>query len=354
MDLESERSPLDSLRDNRLTSTNPTAEKGEEKEKLKADGLSANGIPDIGSSGNTNLNASPQEIDIAEGAGIEKVENSVSSQTLSAKSPAGGSPPAAKGFGLRKWRRIKRDVVKDGSASVDSGKAHKRILPTSGNPSKSTDLARAEIKPNSEDSVGSVNMFKNTAGSEEFVTRGSSLESRFDVGSAFAAGTDSDNSEDRSSRSSTAASASRMRYDLPTAVGCSQQMNRIKNVNRTVIGRSGHRVQQGKGHAESSKKLREEKVKIEQENSHSSNESDSRGSNFVFMQGNYSVTSNRKQNGNSMNYNGENSDGANVSEQLLGKEALPGYARENIREVEGLLEDGFVAEASWKGREKKR
>lgn len=45
-------------------------------------------------------------------------------------SPVETSPPIPKGFGLRKWkRRIRRDVVKDGSSvNIENSKVMKRVL----------------------------------------------------------------------------------------------------------------------------------------------------------------------------------------------------------------------------------
>ncbi|KAJ4849259.1 hypothetical protein Tsubulata_012953 [Turnera subulata] len=346
MDLKSETPAPQSIQDNGLTTSNLTRE--DDENIVKANGSPANEISYVGSTGNVDLSASPS-IPVAGGVGSEEVGDSVNSQPVTAKSPA------AKGFGLKRWRRIRRDVVKETTANSDSSKALKRVLPSAVNPSKSTHLSPVEIKQDSEQgSVGSVNMIKsNAVVADGFANRGSSLESRLVAAPVFAAGTDSENSEDHSSKSSTAASAPRMRYDLPAVAGYAHQMNRTKILNGNGVGSSAQRVQQGKGHPEVSKKPRGEKVKIEKENSHSSMESDSRSSNFVFMQGNYSVTSNGKQGGASMNYDGENSDDANAVEQPFGEEVHPGFSQENVGEGEDVSEDGFVAEASWKSKEGK-
>ncbi|XP_057497338.1 WPP domain-interacting protein 2-like [Actinidia eriantha] len=59
--------------------------------------------------------------------------------------------------------------------------------------------------------------------------------------------------------------------------------NRVRTLSGKNLASAIQRGQQGKSRAETSKKHRGEKVKIEKENSHSSVESDSRSSNFVFM-----------------------------------------------------------------------
>ncbi|CAK7323896.1 unnamed protein product [Dovyalis caffra] len=357
MDLESESSALESVEDNELTTfiTTPTPDgalnhgdsdgDGDgDYSKIKANGPCSNGIiHDMGTNGDGDTNTLPPDGEVKEGVGIEQVGNSRDSPSLMTKSPAGGSPPVTKGFGLKKWRRIRRDVVKDASASADNSKVLKRVFSGAVNPAKPTNLMPVEVMQNSEGSVGSANLFRNVALGDAFVTRGSSLESRFAVASAFAAGTDSENSEDRSSKSSTAASAPRVRHDLSAVSGYARDKNRVKNLGGKSVGSS---AQQGKGWVENSKKPRGERVKIEKENSHSSMESDSRSSNFVFMQGDCSVTSNRKQSGRSMNYDRENSDEAHAGEQQFSVKVHTGYGQENVGEVGDVSEDELAVDAS--------
>ncbi|KAJ6422932.1 hypothetical protein OIU84_023965 [Salix udensis] len=359
MDLESESSALESVEDNELTTTIPTitpdcaSNHGDgdgdgDNSKINANGSCSNGIiHDMGTNGNDDTNTLPHDGDFKEGVGIEQVGKSPSSTAIS---PAGGSPPT-KGFGLKKWRRIRRDVVKDASADADNSKVLKRVFSGAVNPAKQINLNPVEVLQNSDGSVGSANLFRNVALGDAFVTHGSSLESRFVVESAFPAGMDSENSEDRSSKSSTAASAPRVRHDLPTVSGYSWDRNRVKSLSGKGVGSSAQRVQQGKEWVENGKKPRGERVKIEKENSHSSMESDSRSSNFVFMQGDYSVTSNGKQSGRSMIYDGENSDEAHEGEQQFSGEPHSGYGQENAEDVS---EDELAAEASWTDKGEKR
>ncbi|KAG5255514.1 WPP domain-interacting protein [Salix suchowensis] len=344
MDLESESSALESVEDNELTTTIPT---------ITPDCASNHGDGD-GDGDNSKINAngscSNGIIHDMEGVGIEQVGNSGKSPSSTAISPAVGSPPT-KGFGLKKWRRIRRDVVKDASADADNSKVLKRVFSGAVNPAKQINLNPVEVLQNSDGSVGSANLFRNVALGDAFVTHGSSLESRFVVESAFPAGMDSENSEDRSSKSSTAASAPRVRHDLHTVSGYSWDRNRVKSLSGKGVGSSAQRVQQGKEWVENGKKPRGERVKIEKENSHSSMESDSRSSNFVFMQGDYSVTSNGKQSGRSMIYDGENSDEAHEGEQQFSGEPHSGYGQENAEDVS---EDELAAEASWTDKGEKR
>ncbi|KAJ6297649.1 hypothetical protein OIU76_018872, partial [Salix suchowensis] len=360
MDLESESSALESVEDNELTTTIPTrtpdcaSNHGDgdgDNSKINANGSCSNGIiHDMGTNGNDDTNTLPHDGEFKEGVGIEQVGNSGKSPSSTAISPAVGSPPT-KGFGLKKWRRIRRDVVKDASADADNSKVLKRVFSGAVNPAKQINLNPVEVLQNSDGSVGSANLFRNVALGDAFVTHGSSLESRFVVESAFPAGMDSENSEDRSSKSSTAASAPRVRHDLHTVSGYSWDRNRVKSLSGKGVGSSAQRVQQGKEWVENGKKPRGERVKIEKENSHSSMESDSRSSNFVFMQGDYSVTSNGKQSGRSMIYDGENSDEAHEGEQQFSGEPHSGYGQENAEDVS---EDELAAEASWTDKGEKR
>ncbi|CAA7062608.1 unnamed protein product [Microthlaspi erraticum] len=111
--------------------------------------------------------------------------------------------PISKGFGLRKWRRrrIRRDIVKD-DTSVNI-KVRKRVLSGAADPdAKQMHFSGPDVEQDSLGSVGSVNNMVGFA------------ESSHGPGLAFAAGVDSDNSEDRSSSmSSTAASGPKVRCD---------------------------------------------------------------------------------------------------------------------------------------------
>jgi hypothetical protein len=118
------------------------------------------------------------------------------------------------------------------------------------------------------------------------------------------------------------------------------------------LGNSAQKGQQGKGRTEGSKKPRGERVKIEKENSHSSMESDSRSSNFVFMQGDFTATSNGKQTERSMKYDRENSDEALASERFS-EEVQTGYSKDNVGEIEDLLQDDLAADLSWQVKEEK-
>ncbi|KAM4102455.1 hypothetical protein ACJW30_06G001300 [Castanea mollissima] len=326
MDLESESSVLESVEDNEVTQERMPHD--DDDNEISNNGSCPNEIDKLVSGQNSSAN-NALVID-TEGKYFES-EQPVNSPPLDAKSPGGGSPPTTKGYGLKKWRRIRREFAKDVSPSIDTSKILKRGLSGAANPTKAQHIP-IEIKQNSEGSVGSANVFR----TDGFATLGSTSDSRFAAGAAFAAGTDSENSEDRSSKSSTAASVPKMKYDLPAVLGHPREKNRMKNISGKSSGNSPQKSQQGKGRIEGSKKARGERVKIEKENSHSSMESDSRSSNFVFVQG---ATSNGKQSGRSMNYDGENSDEALPSEQQFNQE---------------IQQDDLAAHSSWEAKEEKR
>ncbi|CAI0541000.1 unnamed protein product [Linum tenue] len=315
--------------------------------KLEANGSFSNVVTGSETSSNIDDIAFRNGGVTEEGFGSKQVGSSSNSSPRLSVSPAAGTSPTMKGYGLKKWRRIRRDMIKDGSGGMDSGKAMKRGLSGSGNPVRPVNLASPMgDKLSNEGFIGSVH------GNG---VPGSSLDSRFAVGSAFAAGADSENSisEDRSSKSSTAASAPRARNDLAGGSGYGWEKNRTKPLNAKVAVISAQRGQLGKGHVESSKKARGERAMIEKENSQSSMESDSRSSNFVFTQGLYSVTSNGKQSETSLNDDGENSYDAHAGEHQGSVEFHTGYDHETVEEVGYHSQDGSAVDASSQNKDEK-
>ncbi|GLU24078.1 hypothetical protein SLE2022_400430 [Rubroshorea leprosula] len=273
------------------------------------------------------------------------------------KSPDGQSPPTTKGYGLKKWRRIKRpSPQKDEPAAVatdaeDSGKVLKRGLSGSTTPTKPVRFSSAEIKQNAEDFGGPLSVLKNLP-SVTAVECGSSLDSRFAVGATSVAGSDSDNSEDHSSKSSTAASVPKVWQAAPSVLWYVWENSKMKNLVEKVVDNSRQRVQLGKSITESTKKHRGERIKVGKENSHSSIESNSGSSNFVFAQGIFSATSSdEKQGRTSVNYNWGNNNEAYSSEQQFSEEAA--YRKEYVGEIEELSQDDLTADSSGKAREGK-
>ncbi|WOG97904.1 hypothetical protein DCAR_0417245 [Daucus carota subsp. sativus] len=253
----------------------------------------------------------------------------------------GSSPKVKKGYGLKKWKRIpRRESSKERGNSVDNDRG-KRVLPNATNDSRNR-AGSADTKQRSEGSVSSTNAVVKSPGL---------ASGGFGYGLGFgpinAVATDSENSEDRSSRSSTAASAPRWKSEIAALGGYLGDNNGVISSNRdhNVAAQMG---QQGKSRTDSGKKPRGNQVKIEKENSHSSMESDSRSSNFVFLQGASSVTSKGRQSRRSANYDGENSDDeAQGSEQRFAEELQAGF-RKNMAECEDVSQSYLPADLNWK------
>lgn len=191
------------------------------------------------------------------GVGSPQRSNSVDS-FIRVESPGGSVHSTRKGFGLKKWRRIKRDgPVKDEAAPVDDGsKLLKRGLTGLVNPpSKHVDFSSVEARQSSEGSVGSVNMVHHHPG----VPNGFSPDPgcMFTVGQAF------EKSEEHSGN----------------AIG-------VKN----VVGGKIVSGSQGKDWSDDTiKKASENRVNTEKEKPCSSMDSDLRSSDFVFSSSAVSV-----------------------------------------------------------------
>lgn len=238
-----------------------------------------------------------------------------------------GSPSTApeqpvntkKGKGLKKWRRIKREFIKEGSAEFTKegspsdlsdiaqlAQMHKRRIPLPDS-SRNAPVGDERDDVEGESSVASVES-RNTGLNEvsdfapPFVPSKSPEDERplmlneqplFSIGAI-----DSDNSEDRSSKSSTAASAPKTRYDN---LGFGRERHRYKG--SSVFGTS-QRGSRAKGETGRSHRL-----KAEAENSNS----------------NSNPVSNGKHSDKSVNYDG----GDNSDEGLQGEEVRSGFYKEN-------------------------
>ncbi|XP_008796550.2 WPP domain-interacting protein 2-like [Phoenix dactylifera] len=250
------------------------------------------------------------------GAGV-RMENMAGSPLRSIVSPTAASevvaskPTPTKGYGLKKWRRIRRDLNKDGTTGADSAQVLKRRLSLM-EPQKARDENKQKCGEGSMASVESRN-----ARGAPLAVAGGTLDPELgllEASAGFSIGMDSENSEDRSSKSSTAASAPRLMHE---AVGFGRERGRVKNFGG---GGSGNvlqqRGQQGRvGDLDISKKFRGDQVRIEKENSHSSVESDLRSSNAAFMRRG-SVVRNGKQSDESIKYDRDHSDEAQPSDEV--------------------------------------
>nr|XP_029121929.1 WPP domain-interacting protein 1 isoform X2 [Elaeis guineensis] len=226
------------------------------------------------------------------GAGV-RMENtaglplrSIVSPPIAAPEVVASKPTPTKGYGLKKWRRIRRDLNKDGATGADSAQVLKRRLSLT-----ETQKARDESKQKSDEgSMASVES-RNARGAPLAVA-GGTLDPELGLlvaAAGFSIGMDSENSEDRSSKSSTAASAPRLRHE---AVGFGRERGRVKNSGGRGSGNVlQQRGQQGRGGGlDISKKFR----------------GDQRGS----------VVNNAKQSDKSINDDGYHSDEAQPSEEV--------------------------------------
>ncbi|RWR76967.1 WPP domain-containing protein [Cinnamomum micranthum f. kanehirae] len=262
------------------------------------------------------------------GKGIE-IQRTMETSPMAMESPPGGSGASStrKGHGLKKWRRIRRNPTKDGGGVADPNRILKRVL-SNAEPEKARLVENKQKSEGSCSSV-SVNSAMKNLGFSQLPVGLSDTEFKLDVETAFAIGADSDNSEDHSSKCSTAASAPRSRLEGPVAAGFTKDKSKVKNASGRSSGNAVHRAQQGKAKVEATKKPRGERIKVEKENSYSSVESDLRSSNAVFIEvGALSrVTETRQREGFS-NYDGENSEEVGID-----------YYKQNGEEIEVVSRD---------------
>ncbi|XP_074584951.1 WPP domain-interacting protein 2-like [Curcuma longa] len=230
--------------------------------------------------------------------------------------PVSGSKSAPpKGYGLRKWRRIRRDSSKDAASIADSAQIHKRRL-SFAEPSKVND---SKHKNDDEDEGGGsvASLVSMNISSTPLPVIPTTLGPDLGVlitPAGFNIGIDSENSDDQSSKSSTVASALRFRHE---AIGLWGDRSRTKVVGgkgtRHAVLQQGQRAKEGRSYG--NRMLRENQVKIEMENSYSSIESDLGSSNATFVHMG-SVASDSKQSEKSINNSGDQNVAAWPSEEV--------------------------------------
>ncbi|XP_022886514.1 WPP domain-interacting protein 1-like [Olea europaea var. sylvestris] len=291
-------------------------------------------------------NIYPNELS-SEGTGMgTEVRGLVNLADADVKPEMSPSPATTKkGNRLKKWKRIKRDPNKVGNNSVDAAKMVTQDLSDSGTNSSKRMQVFDDRNQRGQGSVSSTNA-RNLDG---FATLG---DYRLSIGPTFAAGNDSENSEDRSSKSSTTTSAPRARYEMPVVGGFPRDKSRMRSLSGKNLGNSV-RGQKGWGRIETSKKAEGERVKIEKENSRSSVESDCRSSNFLLMQGNDTATSKGILSGKSMNYDEENGGEIQAGERKVSDGLRGGYDRNNGRRFEDVSHEDLVANSSWEAKEER-
>ncbi|XP_028753047.1 WPP domain-interacting protein 1 isoform X1 [Neltuma alba] len=325
MDLESEGSALESVEENEV---NLEKSPHDDENGTKNNGSFANEIDyEFGGHGHSDANTSTSD---QLGSTVEAVGEEVTHRR--GKVHAEDSSPASKGSGLKKWRRIRREIVKDPNVSVES-KTLKRGLPDPANLSNSQPLAH-DIKQSSEDSVISSNIDNNVGliDASTILGSGSDSDFRYVLGAAFAIGTDSENSEDRSNKCSSATSTPKFRHDMSPVSGLAQEKRRVKNMSSKNLASSTQRVQLGRERTEISKKPKGEKIKMEKENSHSS--PSLRSSNF--NQGVFEANENGKHDRRSIIYDKIDSGEVQTDEKSHG-EVQAGYCNETEDHLQGNL-----------------
>lgn len=198
------------------------------------------------------------------------VESSAESPAADMGDSQGSSPaPTTKGRGLRRWRRIPREHHREGSAAAgsdeDSAQLHKRRLPLAVDAPK----GKHEVAVEEESSTAFVQ--------SRFIPQESSpAKLDPDLGlliasTGFSVGAVSDNSEDRSSKSSTTASAPR--HDFSS-------LTRERAPGASLHGKNPRAARARADRA----RARSAIAPAEVENSRSSVESDLRSSNAVNVQ----------------------------------------------------------------------
>ncbi|PKU67196.1 WPP domain-interacting protein 1 [Dendrobium catenatum] len=246
------------------------------------------------------------------------------------------TPVVTKGNGLRKWRRIKRDLKKDGGSSADSAQILKRRLQNT-EPFKSEEENKLKSKAEAdrEDSVASLESRNADINPLPLGTGGLNLELERLASGGFSIGVDSDNSEDHNSKSSTATSAPRMRHE---ALSSGKDRGRLKIFCGKGTNRLGiQKVQQCRGGTVDANKKNKGDLARFEENSLSSVESDLRSAVAGVVQWGSVDGSNGNPNRRSLNFD-EHSDEAHT-----GEEARSGYFKENGK-AENLSREDLDAE----------
>jgi hypothetical protein len=277
---------------------------------MDSDKLNQEEAPRKATTSNGELDFHPNSVDLNSNGGLEKP---VGSPSTAPDKPV----DTKKGKGLKKWRRIKRELSKEGSAEFTKEESppdladlaqlaqmHKRRIPLPDS-SRNAPVGDDRDDIEGESSVASVES-RNTGLNEvsdyasPFVpSKSPDLEHPLVINGPplFSIGAvDSDNSEDRSSKSSTAASAPKSHN-----LGLGKERGRHKGFS---LFSTSQRAPRAKGET-----CRSHRLKPEAENSNS----------------NSNAVSNGKHSDKSVNYDG----GYNSDEGLQGEEVRSGYHREN-------------------------
>ncbi|CAA7407871.1 unnamed protein product [Spirodela intermedia] len=255
-------------------------------------------------------------------------------------SPVSASSSTTKGFGLKKWRRIMRDTSKDGCREPDASRVLKRVLSIA-EPSRNRNDDKLENDCKADISIGSLELGHMQGVLNDMSSFGSMdpelelLVARTD----FSLGTDSENSDDRSSKSSSTVTALKHKRE---GLGYMKERNRV----RIPGGKASRQAVLSRGQGwkgcgnDAEKKESDIQTVHEEENSHSSVESDLRSSSTVVAQW-HGTGANGSPSETSMNFDGENSGNTEMIE-----EAQPSMHKEGGGSVEVASEEDAHANIS--------
>lgn len=183
---------------------------------------------------------------------IRTIKLSSDSSESSSKTNLELSPKPAKGYGLKKWRRIRRELNKDVSGSVDSSIVLKR--------QHSHDESSKR-----HDNNKSKNIVEDLGTPTDLSIGPLDFHKLVEL-TGFSIGAHSDNNDDQSSKSSSTASVNKPRHEI----GFGRERTKTKNVGLQ------QRVQRSRSDAMNvSQNSRCDKLRLEKENSSSSIESSS-------------------------------------------------------------------------------
>ncbi|CAA7409561.1 unnamed protein product [Spirodela intermedia] len=203
----------------------------------------------------------------------------------------------AKGYGLRRWRRVRRDISKEEGVITDPSRVIKRGFSVTES-SKVLNENKQKSDLEGKDLAASID-----SRSLQGVSNAQDIELELlEAVGSFSVGKNSENSDERSNTSSAAGSITRTNHE---GLGYEKERDRARNFRGKFSGNVAQvRGQRRKGGPlQINKKLRGDQVKLEKDDSHSSVESDLRSSNAVYAQWG-STSTNGKQSEGSSNFDG--------------------------------------------------
>lgn len=217
-------------------------------------------------------------------------------------SDASASPsPAstAKGYGLRRWRRVRRDMSKEEGVIADPSRMLKRGLSITES-SKVLNENKQKSDREAKNPAASIDSRSLQGG----VPNAQDIELELlEAAGSFSVGKNSENSDERSNTSSAAGSITRPNRE---GLGYEKERDQARIFRGKFSGNAAQsRVQRRKGvPPQINKKLRGDQAKLEKDDSHSSVESDLRSSDAVYEQWGSTSSNGKQSEGWSLNHDG--------------------------------------------------